>query len=127
MLYASLVARVDAVLKLVTGDTRTRELVENFELMDISEDLWEEMLKTRDMDDAIGIYTLWVKNLEPIEIRLTAADHYLGDPEGPVDGSLFSITTLQEAHLGHLNDWLREHRGWFLEIKTEATEAMLNY
>ena len=77
MLYASLVARVDAVLNLVTGDTRTRELVENFNLMDLSEDLWEEMLKTRDMDDAIGIYTLWVKSLEPIEIRLTTADHYL--------------------------------------------------
>jgi len=120
MLYASLVASVDAVLKLITGDTVTRELIENFDLLDIPNDLYDDMLKVKDMDMAIEIYTLWVNSLEPIQMRLSTMDHYLGDPEGPIDTSSFSLTTFQEAHLNMLDEWLRLHRGWFLQFKTEA-------
>jgi len=119
MLYASLVASVDAVLKLITGDTVTRELIENFELLDIPNDLYDDMLRVKDIDMAIEIYTLWVNSLEPIQMRLSTMDHYLGDPEGPIDTNSFSLTTFQEAHLKMLDEWLRLHRGWLFQFKTE--------
>ena len=116
-----LIASVNAVLNLKTGDTVSRELFETFELLELRDDLHktftEKIIDENDFEDAVQLYKQWIKSLEPTLVRLTTADHYLGDPEGPVNPESFSLTSLEELHIQALDEWLEDHQGWYVSVE----------
>lgn len=116
-----LTASVSAILCLKTGDTVSRELFETFELLKLCDDLYEtiiaKIVNENDVESVVQLYKQWIKSLEPTHVRLTTADHYLGDPEGPVNPESFSLTSLEELHIQSLDEWLNDHYGWFVSVE----------
>lgn len=116
-----LTASVNAILCLKTGGTVSRQLFETFELLELRDDLYETIIKKiineNDVESAVQLYKQWIKSLEPTHVRLATADHYLGDPEGPVNPESFSLTSLEELHIQSLDEWLNDHWGWFVSVE----------
>lgn len=120
MSTVSLMAHVNGVIYLKNGDSLAREFVETFELLDLHQDLINKMLDESDTEEVVRIYSYWVANLTPAtSIRLTTTDHYLGDPESPINPDTFFVTTLEAMHLQNLDSWMESHNGWFISVQVD--------